>query len=238
MRRTKYIMSGGLAFSEDKDMEKLRRFSLKGWHVSGFKFMGYVLEKGEKLDCIYSVDYRPIKEEEEEEYAEFFSSSGWAHIASEGDVHLFRANPGTKPIYTDRETTVEKYENSARPINKLAVPLVLATVLLWVGAMVSYGFLNIFLTVAAIVLSVIAIPAAWTALAAARNRWKANNKKTFVYVSYLLPILVLLIAVLGLLLFDIRAVRMLVYMVIGAIAFPATIWFIMSFSHKMRKDKV
>ena len=49
MRQTKYITSGGLAFSEDKDMEKLRRFSLKGWHVSGFKFMGYTLEKGERL---------------------------------------------------------------------------------------------------------------------------------------------------------------------------------------------
>lgn len=45
MRQTKYMMSGGLAFSEDKDMEKLRQFSLKGWHVSGFKFMGYTLKK-------------------------------------------------------------------------------------------------------------------------------------------------------------------------------------------------
>ncbi|MFD1852244.1 hypothetical protein [Oceanobacillus bengalensis] len=46
MRQTQYIMSGGLAFSEDKDMEKLRRYSLDGWHVSDFKFMGYTLEKG------------------------------------------------------------------------------------------------------------------------------------------------------------------------------------------------
>ena len=113
MRQTKYITSGGLAFSEDKDMEKLRRFSLKGWHVSGFKFMGYTLEKGESSDYIYSVDYRSLKEDEEEEYFDFFSSSGWSHIASEADIHLFRAHPGTKPIYTDRDTTVEKYKNSS-----------------------------------------------------------------------------------------------------------------------------
>ena len=62
MKHTKYITSGGLAFSEDKDMEKLRRFSLKGWHVSDFKFMGYMLEKGELEDYIYSVDYRSLKE--------------------------------------------------------------------------------------------------------------------------------------------------------------------------------
>jgi len=64
MRHTKYVMSGGLAFSEDKDMEKLRGLSLKGWHVSDFKFMGYTLEKGESTDYIYSVDYRSLKEGE------------------------------------------------------------------------------------------------------------------------------------------------------------------------------
>ena len=83
MKQTKYITSGGLAFSEDNDMEKLRRFSLKGWHVSDFKFMGYTLEKGEISDYIYSIDYRSLKEDEEEEYFDFFSSSGWSHIASE-----------------------------------------------------------------------------------------------------------------------------------------------------------
>ena len=129
MRQTKYITSGGLAFSEDKDMEKLRRFSLKGWHVSGFKFMGYTLEKGESSDYIYSVDYRSLKENEEEEYFDFFSSSGWSHIASEADIHLFRAQPGTKPIYTDRDTTVEKYKNSSDSMKKLAIPFVLITVL-------------------------------------------------------------------------------------------------------------
>ena len=88
MRQTKYITSGGLAFSEDKDMEKLRRFSLKGWHVSGFKFIGYTLEKGENSDYNYSVDYRSLKENEEEEYFDFFLSSGWSHIASEANIHL------------------------------------------------------------------------------------------------------------------------------------------------------
>jgi len=72
MSQVKYVMSGGLAFSEDKDMEKLRRFSLKGWHVSAFKFMGFRLEKGQCSDYIYSVDYRSLKEEETAEYFDFF----------------------------------------------------------------------------------------------------------------------------------------------------------------------
>lgn len=72
MRQTKYISSGGLAFSEDKDMEKLRRFSLKGSHVSHFSLMGYTLEKGESCDYIYSIDYRSLKEDDAEEYYELF----------------------------------------------------------------------------------------------------------------------------------------------------------------------
>lgn len=46
-------MSSGLAFSEDKDMEKLHRFSLKGWHVSDFKFRDIRLKKG-KAQIIYT----------------------------------------------------------------------------------------------------------------------------------------------------------------------------------------
>ncbi|MGD7007003.1 hypothetical protein [Metabacillus sp. 84] len=114
----------------------------------------------------------------------------------------------------------------------------MATVLLWFGSVVSSGVLNSFLSAASIVFSVIAIPSAWTAVAAARNKWKANHKQTFVYVSYIIPIRVFLTAVFGFLLFDIHAVRLLGCMVIGGIAFPAVIWTVQSFSLKMRKDRV
>ena len=78
MRQTKYITSGGLAFAEDKDMEKLRSYSLDGWHVCNFKFMGYTLEKGESAEYIYSIDYRSLKENEKEEYLDIFLSAGWS----------------------------------------------------------------------------------------------------------------------------------------------------------------
>ncbi len=53
-------------------MEKLRRLSLKGWHVCDFKFMGYILEKGESSDYIYCIDYRSLEDGEEEEYFDLF----------------------------------------------------------------------------------------------------------------------------------------------------------------------
>lgn len=235
MRQTKYITSGGLAFSEDKDMEKLRRFSLKGWHVSDFQFMGYTLEKGESSDYIYNVDYRSLKEDEKEEYFYFFSSSGWSHIASEGNIHLFRAYPGTKPIYSDRDTSIEKYENSNNYVKCLAIPLVLITVLVWIGAMISSGTLKSLLHVIAVILSVIAIPIAWTVIATYNNKWKAKGKEGLVNLLKTIPFFLFLIAIITLLFVDgsDSVVRLLASMVIGAIALPTAIWAIMSLYHKM-----
>ena len=235
MRKTKYITSGGLAFSEDKDMEKLRRFSLKGWHVSGFKFMGYTLEKGESADYIYSVDYRSLKEDEKEEYFDLFSSSGWSHVASEGDIHLFRAHPGTNPIYTDRDSTVEKYNNLSDSMKKLAIPFILITVLIWIAAIISSGTLKSILLVVAAILSIIAIPTAWTLIATYNTKWKIEGKNGLVNLVKTIPFLFILIVVIILLFVNDsdRLVHLLAYMVIGAIAFPTAIWVIMSLYHKM-----
>lgn len=242
MRETKYITSGGLAFSEDKDMEKLRRYSLKGWHVRDFKFMGYTLEKGKSSDYIYSVDYRSIKENEKGEYFDFFSSSGWSHITSEGDIHLFRAQSGTKPIYSDRDTSVEKYENLNRSLKYLVIPLLLITVLVWVGVMISSGIFNSLLQVMAVIFSVIAIPMTMTLFATYNNKLKVKEKKGLVYLLKTILILLFLVAVIILLfVFDSgdsdRVVYILLSMVIGAIVFPTAIWLILSLYHKLRGKK-
>lgn len=235
MSQTKYITSGGLAFAEDKDMKKLRSYSLKGWHVSKFTLMGYTLEKGESSDYIYSLDYRWLKEDEEEEYFEFFSSSGWSQVTSEGNIHIFRANPDTKPIYTDRDTTVTKYENSSNFMKKLAIPFVLITVSLWGGAMISSGTLKSILLLVAIILSVIAIPAAWTLITTYKNKWKVEGKKGLVNLAKTIPILLLCITVIILLFVGGTGttVRILTSGMIGGIAVPTTIWLIMSLLHKV-----
>ncbi|MFC7679648.1 DUF2812 domain-containing protein [Paenibacillus sp. GCM10028914] len=239
MRGTKYVMSGGLAFSEDKDMEKLRRYSLKGWHVRDFKFMGYTLEKGKSSDYIYSVDYRSIKEDEKGEYFDFFSSSGWSHIASAGDIHLFRAQPGTKPIYSDRDTSVEKYENLNRSMKYIAIPSILITVLLWGGVMISSGSLTSLLQVIAVIFSIIAIPIAFTVFATYINKLKVKEKKGLVHLLKTIPFLLFLAAVI-ILLFAVdtdRAVYILLSMIVGAIVFPTAIWMILSLYHKLGGKK-
>ncbi|WP_077622420.1 DUF2812 domain-containing protein [Sediminibacillus massiliensis] len=240
MRKTKYVMSGGLAFSEIKDMEKLRSYSLKGWHVRDFKFMGYTLEKGAKAEYIYSVDYRSLKEGDAEEYFDFFSSSGWTHIASEGDIHLFRALPGTKPIYSDRETEVEKHGNLGSSMKWLAISLISLTVLAWIGTMISTNSLQVTLTVIAVALSVVAIPLCWTVITVYSNKSKAAGKiNSARLVKYSLLSIVILASIM--ILFNINdsnnRALLLAYMLIGAIALPTAIWAVMSLFHKINEKK-
>lgn len=238
MSHTKYVMSGGLAFSEEKDMEKLQRLSLQGWHVRNFKFMGYTLEKGTSTDYIYSVDYRLLKKEEAEEYFDFFSSAGWTHIASQGEIHLFRALPGTKPIHSDRETVVEKHDNLGNSIKWLTISLDFLTVLLWIGALISTGTLHQTLTILAVILTVVAIPLTWTLITVYTNKWKAEGKKGLANLMKTLPILfLLLVAVIIWIVFDKRNNPILLFasMLIGAVTFQTAIWGLMALYHKFPK---
>ncbi|WP_040978150.1 DUF2812 domain-containing protein [Oceanobacillus jeddahense] len=234
MRQTKYMMSGGLAFSEEKDMKKLRQLSLKGWHVNDFKFMGYTLEKGESSDYIYSIDYRLLGEEEEAEYFDFFTSSGWSHVASSADIHLFRADPGTKPIYSDSDTTVEKYKNSSDFMTKLTIPLVFITALVWIGAIMSSGILQSILLVAAVIFSGIAVPAFWTTVVTYSTKWKTEGKYRLANLAKMIPPL-LCFSTIILIMFIVGdagfAIRFLAAMIIGGIALPAAIRGAMSLYH-------
>lgn len=238
MSQTKYIISGGLAFSEHKDMKKLRLYSLKGWHVSDFTFMGYTLKKGVSSDYTYSVDYRALKENEEAEYFYFFSSAGWSHVASNGNIHLFRGKPGTNPIYTDRNTTVEKYKNSISFMENFAIPAILLVSLVWVGAMISSGTLKSILLIAAIFLSIIAVPSTWTVISTYTNKWKVEERKQLVNLVKVIPPLLLLISVIILLFINGKSttVNILLSIIIGGIVLPTAIWVIMFLYHKVREN--
>ena len=56
MTKTKYVVSGGIAFSEKKDLEVLKKFAAKGWIVKRYKRMGYELEKQSPELVDYSID--------------------------------------------------------------------------------------------------------------------------------------------------------------------------------------
>ncbi|MED1569651.1 DUF2812 domain-containing protein [Bacillus paramycoides] len=165
MGKTKYIMSNGIAFSEEKDLKKLRKYAAKGWIVKRFKRLGYELEKSIAEDVIFSLDIRELGENELEEYIEMFELAGWEYICSSYNMHLFKAKPGTKPIYTDKATKQEKIKNLRKPVK---VTVAISTALLIVSYIVysiSSGLLSTIFETVFLFSLVITIPMLMTLIA-------------------------------------------------------------------------
>ena len=124
MKKNKYVMIGGFAFSDKTDMKKLKKLAKKGWLLKSFKNLRYELEKGEPQDLDFVVDYR---DELDEDYLMAFEKSGWNHVASTCHVHIFSAKEGTKPIYTDKESEKEKLLVQEKSLKK---PMIISILLL------------------------------------------------------------------------------------------------------------
>ncbi|WP_029270971.1 DUF2812 domain-containing protein [Virgibacillus alimentarius] len=139
MKQTKYVSSGGLAFSEEKDMKKLSKYAKKGWILEGFAPFGYRLQKGEPATIQYSLDYQM---DADEDYFAYFEAAGWSHVCSSGNsIHLFYAPVGTAPIYSDKETMIEKYETEKKKMGKAAfIMLIITFTFMFLGALGSYGW--------------------------------------------------------------------------------------------------
>ncbi|MEH6888609.1 DUF2812 domain-containing protein [Bacillus sp. JJ864] len=128
MKKTKYISSGGVAFGEEKEMKKLGEYAKKGWILEGFAPLGYKLRKDEPKNIQYSLDYQNGADEE---YFMYFEEAGWSHVCSSANaIHIFCAPVGTKPIYSDKTTIIEKYEREKKLMGKVALPLLITTVIL------------------------------------------------------------------------------------------------------------
>ncbi|CAM4303038.1 DUF2812 domain-containing protein [Bacillus paramycoides] len=130
-----------------------------------FKRLGYELEKGIAEDIIFSLDIRELGENELEEYIEMFELSGWEYICSSYNMHLFKAKPGTKPIYTDKATKQEKIKNLRKPVK---VTVAISTALLIVGYIVysiSSGLLSTIFETVFLFSLVITIPMLMTLIA-------------------------------------------------------------------------
>lgn len=135
---TKYRPSMGLAFNEYNEMNMLREMTKKGWKFYAYRWLGYKFKKAEPEDLIYCVDFHKVKKDEKEQYFSLFEAAGWAHICSaENTYHFFSALPGTKPIYTDRDTLSEKYKKGIRYVNN---GLAVVAAMLFVSFFLTIGF--------------------------------------------------------------------------------------------------
>ncbi|MEK8126564.1 DUF2812 domain-containing protein [Paenibacillus filicis] len=113
-KQTHYVGSAGLAFAERIEMNKLSRLAAKGWLLESFAFLGYRLRRGTPRNLVYVLDIRRLKQDEREEYFHIFEAGGWQHVCSQGELHIFAAEPGTEAIYTDPSTARDKYARAVR----------------------------------------------------------------------------------------------------------------------------
>ena len=130
-KNIKYVPSGGLVLSEEKDMKKLSKLAKEGWILESFEKLSYKLRKGKPEDVIYCVDYNEDKDDLEE-YLSLFENSEWKYVCSSDGYYFFKAPKGTKPIYTDKETLNLKYEKQYKLMKKAligTVTLILACIL-------------------------------------------------------------------------------------------------------------
>ncbi|HCX65598.1 MAG TPA: DUF2812 domain-containing protein [Eubacteriaceae bacterium] len=144
-KKKKYVVMGGFAFAEESDMKKLKRYAREGWILDGVSMpiLSYRLLKGSPEDLEFSVDYQT---EVDQDYFQLFESAGWKHVCSiSGEIHIFSAPEGTKPIYTDTSTELEKIETVQKDLKKASIyglavflAIVLANLLLSFEGIVYY----------------------------------------------------------------------------------------------------
>lgn len=128
--KNKYVAITGLAFNEKGDMDKLASLAKKGWILDGIVCGGffYKLRKEKPRDLIYSVDYQC---DCSLEYIGIFKEAGWELVVSAGEcIHIFMADAGTKPIYSDNITETDKYESAKNQTKKGSIYTFIAGLLL------------------------------------------------------------------------------------------------------------
>ncbi|MGE7676123.1 DUF2812 domain-containing protein [Lysinibacillus sp. NPDC094403] len=178
MRNKRYMASYGLAFSEERDMKKLSEKAAKGWHLKRFRCAGYGLEKGEPEDVIFSIDYRKLQKDEEEEYFELFAFGGWTHVCSSAYMHIFKAAPETTPIYSDAESSIDKLVRLAKPLNLAASITLVLTMVLWVFMTFTTGTIQHIAEQGYIYSFVFTVPTVMTSGGVYYHMWKKLRLKS------------------------------------------------------------
>ena len=125
MKSTKYIMSGGFAVAEEKDMDKLGNYAKKGWLLESVTPFGYKMRRSEPQNLVYSLDYQTNVDED---YDLIFEDAGWTRVCSVGGTHFFRAAAGTTPIFTDKATIIDKYQREKKVTGTIALPSLIALI--------------------------------------------------------------------------------------------------------------
>ena len=154
--KTKYMMNGGLAFSEKKDIKKLEQLAAEGWVFEKFAWGGlyYKLIQGPKQEISYTMDFQS---KPDSEYFEIFASAGWHHVSSiDNHIHVFNAPKGTPPIYSGNEVDEGKYNDMISMSSKGTIYAFLSFMVFSALLVLSKSYFD-FLKLPAIILTLISL---------------------------------------------------------------------------------
>jgi hypothetical protein len=103
---------------------------------------------------------------------EYFSAAGWTYVCTEANIHLFKAAPDTAPIYSEKDSKVEKYQTQGKLVYGMAAFLMLVSMFLLVINNYATGTFQVIANIGFIAMLVITIPAIMTALAISIRKWR------------------------------------------------------------------
>lgn len=114
----KYRMCSGLAMAPEHDMKVLKEMSRKGWHLTTLKGLFYRFEEGEAADYEYALN---MEMEPDQDMLAYYEASGWKPVVIGPGYQIFRAEKGTVPIFSDKDSEVDVLERNQKKIGKWAV---------------------------------------------------------------------------------------------------------------------
>lgn len=113
----KYRMCSGLAMAPEHDMKLLKEMSRKGWHLTSLKGLFYRFEEGEAAEYEYALN---MEMENDQDMLAYYEASGWKPVVIGPGYQIFRAEKGTVPIFSDRDSEVDVLERNQKETGKWA----------------------------------------------------------------------------------------------------------------------
>ncbi len=136
---TRREISAGLAFAEEYDLQRLRKWAAEGWHLVKINGMFMVLEQVTPEQVNFAIDYQ---DSPDSEYFEMCAAADWQHVTSiESHIHLFKSVLGTVAIFSATDA-ITKYQRAAR---MFAIPALWSSVGLVVSLVLLFGVVQLWL---------------------------------------------------------------------------------------------
>lgn len=129
-------MGKGLAISPERDLAMFADMARKGKHLNGIAKLGHgwSFVDGNPEDAVFDLAY---ESNASSDYFDIFQAAGWAPALSLGDVHIFKAAPGTAPIHAGAESRHDELTRNRDRYLRYSAIAVVAFLLVTLGIRVA-----------------------------------------------------------------------------------------------------